>query len=724
MSFKMIKKGLAKLTALLLAAALLTSCGLSLNFTGHETAGDTTPSTGGSPDTAEITSARDADDYKVEITGSFSLVSADGKGSVSRDGSVWKITSAGVYTAKGLLENGRIEVTAGADDEVEIDLAGASVSSSDAAPVSFLSCGEAKLKAVEGSYNEITDRRPAKAADAAETDSSTVTPETAGGAVYAKCDLKLSGSGSLSVSGGYNNGIHSTKDLKIKNTVLKVTAVNNALKGNNSVGIESGDIILISTGGDGIKTEDSDLSAKGKQRGSVEITGGNITIHAACDGIDAAYDAVISGETNLTVKAGKYSEYGSDGMQSGGTELYLVLPSSLYSGTYTWSAYFYNDDDKAGVWADAKYETMVSSGRTRYYGLLIKAPSGYQNIAFFRFRGTAHSTETYDAATEGGRMNSSMNAFLITSVSSKTLTGEWVSLTKSTQGGKASEYSCKGIKADNEVNISGGTIVISSTDDAIHANGDVALASGKKGTGNVTVSGGNLTLTTGDDGIHGDGTVTVGGGKINILKSHEGIEGNTVSFTAGETYVVADDDGVNACAGGSTPLISVSGGYLDVTTASGDTDGLDSNGNVSVSGGFVFVKGGSSAGMVSGSIDCDGKITVTGGTVVALGGICELPSNSKICTVTMNGKSFGAGSYVLSDESGELVTFSLDKSFYNGWICSDKLSQGGSYELKKDGSVFTSWKQSSLTVQNGTAVSGGMGGPGGGGGGFRPGGRP
>ncbi|MCR4683062.1 MAG: hypothetical protein K5647_06965, partial [Clostridiales bacterium] len=166
------------------------------------------------------------------------------------------------------------------------------------------------------------------------------------------------------------------------------------------------------------------------------------------------------------------------------------------------------------------------------------------------------------------------------------------------------------------------------------------------------------------------------------------------------------------------------GGYLDVTTASGDTDGLDSNGNVSISGGFVFVKGGSSAGMVSGSIDCDGKITVTGGTVVALGGICELPSNSKICTVTMNGKSFGAGSYVLGDESGELVTFSLDKSFSNGWICSDKLSQGGSYELKKDGSVFTSWKQSSVTVQNGTAVSGGMGGPGGGGGGFRPGGRP
>ncbi|MCR4683710.1 MAG: carbohydrate-binding domain-containing protein, partial [Clostridiales bacterium] len=170
--------------SLFLAAALLTSCGIGLSFTGEETAGDTTPSTGGSPDTAEITSARDADDNKVEITGSFSLVSADGKGSVSRDGSVWKITAAGVYTAKGLLEDGRIEVTAGADDEVEIDLDGASISSSDAAPVAFLSCGEAKLKAVEGSYNEITDRRPAKAADAAETDSTAVTPETAGGAVY------------------------------------------------------------------------------------------------------------------------------------------------------------------------------------------------------------------------------------------------------------------------------------------------------------------------------------------------------------------------------------------------------------------------------------------------------------------------------------------------------------------------------------------------------------
>ncbi len=706
----MLKTGkAAALLCVILALITAVSCAQTTPQTGTA---DTTPATGGTADSARITSAVDADSNRQQITGDFSLVNADGSGTgVSSDGSVWTVTAAGTYTATGLLENGRIEVAAGEEDEVEIDLSGCSITSADSAAVAFLSCGDAKLKSVEGTYNSLSDTRAAKTEDAADSD--TVTAQTAGGAVYARCDLKICGSGSLSVSGTYNNGIHTTKDLTVKNTVLKVTALNNALKGKDSVEIESGNVILISTGGDGIKTEDSDVSSKGNQRGTVEITGGNVNIYACCDGIDASYDVIVSGEANLTVMTDKYSDYTGQAATSGKTDFYIIVPTSLYSESYTYSAYFYNDK-ASGVWADASYDCMVSSGRTRYYGLLLAAPSGYSNVAFFRFSGAERSTSSYDAVSDENTVNASMNGFLISSVSSKKISGDWVTLTKSSDG-SGTEYSCKGIKAANAITVSGGTVVISSTDDGMHANNDGTLENGSAPAGDITVSGGSVTVTSGDDGIHADNIVNIDGGTVNIVKSYEGIEGNVINFNGGSTYIYATDDGVNAKSGSGAPLINITGGYLDVTTAAGDTDGLDSNGNITVSGGFTLVKGGSSSGGMAGSIDIDGTITVTGGTVVALGGICELPSNSKICTVTMNGKTFGAGTYSVRSGDEELISFTLESGYSNGWICSDKFSQKGSYKILKDGSEFTSWTQSSVTTQNGSAVSGGMGGMGGGG---------
>lgn len=54
------------------------------------------------------------------------------------------------------------------------------------------------------------------------------------------------------------------------NVIVKVTAVNNAVKGNNAVDIESGNIIAISAKGDGIKTSNSNISNKGNQRESLQ----------------------------------------------------------------------------------------------------------------------------------------------------------------------------------------------------------------------------------------------------------------------------------------------------------------------------------------------------------------------------------------------------------------------------------------------------------------------
>lgn len=60
-----------------------------------------------------------------------------------------------------------------------------------------------------------------------------------------------------------DKGIHTKDDLKVKNVALKINVYDDALRGNDSVKIESGDLELISRVGDGIKTSNSDVSSKG-----------------------------------------------------------------------------------------------------------------------------------------------------------------------------------------------------------------------------------------------------------------------------------------------------------------------------------------------------------------------------------------------------------------------------------------------------------------------------
>ena len=54
--------------------------------------------------------------------------------------------------------------------------------------------------------------------------------------------------------------------------------------------------------------------------------------------------------------------------------------------------------------------------------------------------------------------------------------------------------------------------------------------------------------------------------------------------------------------------MEITGGTVTVTMGPGDTDGIDSNGNIVITGGVVSVSG-------SSAFDYDGSATFTGGTV-------------------------------------------------------------------------------------------------------------
>ena len=597
-------------------------------------------------------------------------MTSDTSDGVTQSGSVYTITKAGEYTVAGLLSEGQLIVDAGDEDEVTIVLNGTSITCSSGSPIYVKNASEVKIKSEDNSFNEVIDNR----AEATE-DSSDVAGNAA---IYATCDLKLVGKGALVVTANYNNGIQSKDDLSFKNVIVKVTAVNNAVKGNDAVDIESGNIIAISAKGDGIKTSNSSISNKGNQKGIVTITGGNIDIYAACDGIDASYGADISGDGNLNIYTDTYSEYSEE-----------VTSSGSSSGTSS------GRDSSANKSASANTVSYVAASDT-----IANAPGGFGGGNMGGMDGQNGGNKAGgDRLGMPGDFNESGNS-------------------------SGQSYSTKGIKAESEINISGFTINISSTDDGIHANSDSGvLETGEDGKGTIVINGGSITISSGDDGMHADKQLDVNDGYINVVTSYEGLEAITINLNGGKIYVYATDDGINACTGDgkTSPIVNVTGGYIDVTTTSGDTDGIDSNGNYVQTGGFVLVKGGSSSGNVSGSIDVDGTVTITGGTCVALGGVCETPINSANAYV-LSSVSFSSGRYSLKDASGnEVISFTVDGSFSNGWICSDTLTTGTSYTLYRGSDSIADWTQESGTMgASGTGGFGGgnMGGMGGQNGGF------
>lgn len=368
------------LPSVLLAAALLGGCART-GGTGTDSHGGN-GTTGGN--TGAITDDSTVATVPVDTTAhSYALVSQEGDSFTYRCddcGESATVTvsclsgTAGCVTAKGttlafsgMTEDsvyalsgtfyGNLVVEGNPDCELELELNGLTLTSAAVCPLTATGAGKLTLSAKKGSENYLSDAR------AAVTDENAISA-----AVWADCDLGLQGKGSLYVSSVANNGIHTKDDLKVKNLYLQVECEDNALKGNDSVTVESGTLVLIARTGDGIKTTNSDLSQKGKQRGTVAITGGDIRIYAACDGIDAAYDVTVdesSATVTRTVFTDKYSKYSGKVTATKDGTLYLRTTTD----TYRYSLCFYNESGDT-VWCNPGSATKIS-GNDRYYAKTI-----------------------------------------------------------------------------------------------------------------------------------------------------------------------------------------------------------------------------------------------------------------------------------------------------------------------------------------------------------------
>lgn len=681
---------------------------LFLGITGCTTReGESNPN--GSTLTFDSSSIRNPDDDYTNIQGSFEMTSDAINGYVVNQ-ATYTITKAGEYTCKGKLENGKIIVNA-PEMKVTIRLIGVSMTSTIDSLIDIIDADKVTIKAIDGTYNEVIDQRARKVSEEDIASS---------GCIYADADLDIGGSGSLVVSSTYNHGIHTKKDLDIQRVTMKVTAANHALKGNDSITIHSGNLTLISKTGNGLKTTRTDLSAKGKQRGTILIQGGNIDIYSACDAFDAAYNVQIEDveAPMIHIYTDKYSPYSEEVLKETEDLLYLRVSSSQYSSSYRYSAYFYNNDVENGVWQNA---TLMSRNDNRYFYYQMTIPSTYANVRFYRFdMQSENSLTTYNACSEGGTLNASKDMFVIRSIREQRISGDWSNYGTmqegpggrpggSTGNTNKSEYSAKGVKAQNEIYILGGTMTIQANDDGLHVSQGAVFENGSTGLGNLNITGGNLQIESTDDGIHAEQNASFSQAYIHIVSSYEGIEANQMTFVSGTYIVNASDDGINATAGTKTPLITVQGGILDVTVGSGDTDGIDSNGSYQQTGGFVISRcGAQGAGGNASALDLDGNCTITGGTFVHVGSSAINPSSLSLCSVVfgsirggMGGgwwassqMNFPKGEYWIS---GTDISFALNTTYQNIWICSEQFSMNQSYQIT-NGTVTYNWSQTQKSV--------------------------
>lgn len=238
----------------------------------------------------------------------------------------------------------------------------------------------------------------------------------------------------------------------------------------------------------------------------------------------------------------------------------------------------------------------------------------------------------------------------------------------------------KAIQSNSSIMIGGGTFTIKAGDDAISSESELIIYDG------------TFTITSGDDALHGYDLVKIEGGYIDIIESYEGIESLVIELNGGTVNVVSSDDGINATIGGGQEhgpqyvslggTITITGGVIQINAAG---DGIDVNGDATMSGGYLLVYGPTTD--MESTIDFDGTFTISGGVVIAIGSDGMLQSLSDTSAqhslIYADGKTLDIGTTItLTDSYGKkIIEINALRPFEAVVLSSEDMIQGDTYTL-------------------------------------------
>ena len=214
----------------------------------------------------------------VKITLSGKTAACNSSNVQIEDGVV-TIKAAGVYVLSGTLTDGTIVVDAGDDDKVQLVLDGVSIMAADYAAIYAKNADKVFVTLAEGAGNSLT-----VSGDYVQTDDNNVDA-----VIFAKCDLTLNGTGSLTVKDNMGHGIVSKDDLVVTGGTYTIYSQDHCLNGKDSVRIADGTFNL-SCDEDGIHAGNDD-----QQDGYVYIEGGDINISVGDDALHAEGLLIITG---------------------------------------------------------------------------------------------------------------------------------------------------------------------------------------------------------------------------------------------------------------------------------------------------------------------------------------------------------------------------------------------------------------------------------------------
>lgn len=203
-------------------------------------------------------------------------------------------------------------------------------------------------------------------------------------------------------------------------------------------------------------------------------------------------------------------------------------------------------------------------------------------------------------------------------------------LTLNGQGTLTINSTKNGVTSKDDLIITGGTYNITSTKTCLEANDSIAIANGTftlqsskdamhcenkddNTKGYIYISDGSFNITAGSDGIQATTIAQIDGGTYTIT-SAEGIEGTNVLINDGTITISASDDGINAAAKTTAldVLCEINGGNITITMGSGDTDAVDVNGSLTISGGTMNIT-------ATSAFDYDQSGQLNGGTITVNG---------------------------------------------------------------------------------------------------------
>lgn len=566
--------------------------------------------------------------------------------SVRIDGQTVTITQAGTYQIAGTLGDGALIVESGENAKITLVLGGVSIKNSTGAAIQISTADDVTIELAEGTTNVLQSGEEVDIAVATESE------EASGGALQSKVDLKIKGKGSLTVLGYLNNGIHCTKDLKIKNGNISVTALGHGIKGKNSVTV-SGGTVTVTSGKDGITSDETE----NEEKGFVTIEDGEIIITSAGDGVSA--------ETTLTVTGGVIS------IISGGGSANAQQKTDNMRGWWDFDNSASDDNSVSCKGLKAGKALVISGGSI-----------------------------TIDAQDDALHTDGDMTISGAECILSTGDDGAHAELSLTVLDGKITVLtSYEGLEA-NQITLAGGELDITASDDGINANGGSDGFSGGFGGGfggrrsDMNSQSGDMTppdnsnMQTPPDG-------NAPSGNPPTMPGQDAADSTTTDDTTDKQ-----------------PVLLITGGKI---TVNADGDGLDSNGDLRVEGGDITINGPANGGNGALDIGTEngGVGFISGGTLIALGASSmaeNFGSTSTQCVFLVTMNSFGAGETItITDSQGNVLYTGVTVKSANSVVFSSAdLVVGETYTVTI-GSNSATVTQSSTVVGNSNGFGGGFG---------------